>query len=301
MTTTNKILLIDGNNLAHRARHRFIKFSNKEGKSSSVAFGAPKIISSLLRRFPSDICYAVFDGGRAAERLALLPGYKDRDKKDVDDGFEEQMEDLMTMLSHMNVRVVHSTGKEADDYIYGLCRAHPRIHKTIVSSDKDFIPLLNEYTKIFNPFKDKIISTINVHDVYGFSHREFVDYLILKGDKSDGIPGVSGLGDKRIRDFLDTYESIDGYFEAAEAGKSLGVFDKYFDQIDEVYDINLELINLRYFWTKHYRGKVAIPSINKGWDYKVVSKLAFKYSITSFRDENFQKPFKKLESGSSNI
>jgi len=290
----NKILLIDGHNLAHRARHRFVKFSNQEGLSSSVAYGGPFIVSSLVRRFPNTKTYIIFDGGRAKERMELLPGYKDRDGHDVDDRFEQQLDDFQKIMENLNVRTVRKVGEEADDYIYGLCRLHKRTHKTIVSSDKDFIPLLDEYTKIFNPFKDKIISTINCKDVYGFSHNEFLDYLILKGDKSDGIPGVQGLGDKRIRQFLDEYGSVDGFFEILDIGGKAGQWDKYEDDIWEANELNTELISLRYFWNKHRKGQ-AIPVTCRGFNLNIVKAIAHRYNIKAFHEEKFLKPFRGLE------
>lgn len=291
---TNKILLIDGNNLAHRARHRFDNF-HFQGKSSSVVYGGPFIVSSLLRRFPCVECYIPFDGGRAKERMALLPEYKNRDKKDIDDHFNQQLEDFRTIMSSLNVKVVHKRHEEADDYIYAIARANPKVHKTIVSSDKDFIPMLNPFTKIFNPSKDALITTESCKSLYGFTHKEFLDYLILKGDKSDHIPGVRGLGDVRIRAILDEYESIEGLFEADDRGKigPSSPWYNYMVAIEEAYDLNMELIGLRYFYNKHRRGQ-AIPVAPRTWDVPKVEALARKYGIKAFRQEKFLKPFKQL-------
>jgi len=286
----NKILLIDGNHLAHRARHRFDKFTNRKGESSSVVYGGPFMVSSLLRKFPSSICYAAFDQGRASERLAIHPDYKNREKRPMEDNFEKQLKAFRTILSSLNVKVVHKKGCEADDFLYALAKEHRHTHKTLISADKDFIPMLDPYTKIFNPSKNVILSTINCKKEYGFTPEEFTDYLCLKGDKSDHIPGVNGLGDVRIRALLDEFGSIDNFFE--QGGSK--AWDRYWDAIDEVYDRNFELISLRYFHNK-YRRKDPIPIQPSTWDLDKVQEIAKYYSIKAFREDSFIKSFKQLE------
>lgn len=287
----NKVLIIDGHNLAHRARHRFAKFSNSEGLSSSVVFGGPFIVSSLIRRFPNDLTYVVFDGGRAKERMEALPEYKaGRDRED-NDQFFKQMEDFKKILNNLNVRVIWERHEEADDFIYTLGKVvHRTTHKTIVSSDKDFIPMLDPWTKIFNPFKDKIITTENCKKLYGFSHTEFLDYLILKGDKSDNISGVPGLGDKRIRQLLDEFGSIDDYLEQCTGG----IFDKYWEDIDAVNDRNHELINLRYFHNKYRRNHPVSYWGEPTYNPQAVKVIAHGYGIRVFNDDKFLKPFREL-------
>lgn len=288
-----KVLLIDGQNLAYRARHRFINFTNVKRESSSVAYGGPFIISSLLRRFPSDLCYVVFDGGRAPERTAAWPDYKRRDKKDIQDNFYQQLEDFREILSNLNVIVVHPYKEEADDYLYKIARKHRTDHKTLVSSDKDFIPMLDSYTKIYNPAKDTLLTTVNVKDVYGFTEKEFTDYLILKGDKSDHIPGVAGLGEVRIREMLDLYGSIDNLIEEYETRGNVGKFTRYMEDLLEVYDRNFLLISLRYFHNKFLRKK-PIPLTPRQWDPVAVQKIARRYSISAFKQDKFLKPFQQL-------
>lgn len=289
----NRVLLIDGQNLAYRARHRFINFTNARGESSSVAYGGPFMVSSVLRKFPSSICYVVFDGGRAPERKAIWPEYKNRDKQDVHDNFYQQLQDFRTILTNLGVTVVLPKGEEADDYLYKIARKHKKVSKTIISSDKDFVPMLDPYTKIYNPSKDALISTLNVRSLYGFTEKEFTDYLILKGDKSDHIPGVTGLGDVRIRELLDLYGSIDDMIAEYKVKGNVGKFTRYMPELMAVYERNFMLISLRYFHNKFLRHK-PIPIMEPTWDLEVVRKVSRKYGISAFRQEKFLKPFKQL-------
>lgn len=289
MTTTHKLLIIDGFNLAYRAQYKF-NLTNREGKPSSVVYGFPYILRSLLAKIPSYKVYAVFDGGRAKERTKILPGYKVRDNKLGDDraSFEEQIGDVKDLLLALNCEVVWERGVEADDLIYELCRAFPTVNKTIVSSDKDFVQLVGPKTKLYNPFKDAFVTHLNAKELYGFSAIECVDYLCLDGDKSDKIPGVKGFGPKTIRNFLDEFGSIDDFLEEDNPGKWPR------DLIKETYSINKRLISLRSFHLKYRRG-FPIPTWEGCINLPKVKELTRKYDITHFNKPEFLNAFQRLK------
>ena len=135
------ILLIDGNNLLYRCYYKFSGMVSKKGKPSSMVFGYPYTLRSLLNRFEPKEVYNVFDGGRDRKRMEILPTYKEREQKlgfDIDD-FREQKQVVMDLLTNMNLSVIWERYKEADDLIYILVRKLSKNNKVIiVSSDKDF-------------------------------------------------------------------------------------------------------------------------------------------------------------------
>ena len=192
-----KILLIDGNNLGYRAAHKF-NLTSEKGVPTGVIFGFIYILRPLIVGHNPDTVIAAFDGSRSKYRLELLPGYKERETTlgDSKEAFVNQLQVLKDSLPYFNISVAHGRHVEADDVIYKLIRQHKGEYITIVSSDKDFIPLLSDTVKVFNPFKNKLITPINCSEVYGYNPSQFLDYLILKGDKSDKIPGVPGMGEK---------------------------------------------------------------------------------------------------------
>lgn len=284
-------MLIDGNHLAHRAYHRFINFASIKGENSAVVYGGPFILASLIRRFKPTKVIVTFDSHPLSkERLAILPDYKVREAKIGFDkeSFQQQIADFATIVSNWGLDVYRRKGEEADDIIYELCRKYPKYSKTIVSADKDFIPLIGPRVKIFNPSKDAIITTINVEKLYNFTEKEFVDYLIMKGDKSDNIPGVFGLGDVKIRNFLDQFGSIESYLD----GNPIPPWDNY--PIKEVYKINRQLINLKLFYHKYRKGRKIKPNIKGRWKPTKNESIYRRYSLTIFRTTKFLKPFETL-------
>jgi len=289
----NRILIIDGNNLAHRAQHKF-QLSTAEGKPSSVVYGFIYILGSLARRFPSDEIYTVFDGGRSPFRMGLLPTYKARENRMDDEGYKafvDQLDFLKRNLSMLNCRVAHKEGQEADDIIFKIIRNNPKSYRTIVSSDKDFVQLLKENVKIFNPFKDSIITPVNALKECGYSPTECVDYLCLDGDKSDKIPGVPGMGPKRIREFLDTFGSIEDYLELDKPDPK---WVRYDAAIREVAPLNRKLISLSSYFV-HYGKKEELRVKPAMENFQTLSALLLKeYQVRLLTKPEFLKPFTKL-------
>jgi DNA polymerase I len=282
---SKKMLIVDAHNMAYRAQYKF-DLTTDTGMPSGVAYGFIYILASILRRFSVEDVRVVFDGGRSPLRLEVYPEYKQR--KDVlgldKEPFYEQIKDLRSALLHLGCRVYHKRHCEADDIIYEIHRKNPKVVKTILSSDKDFVPLIGPYTKLFNPFKDKIISHLNVEAEYGVARENFLDYLILKGDKSDNIPGVHGMGDVRIGNFLREHGSIRDFLDSGQT-----FYGRY--NIAEVYERNLKLISLSW----HFRnGRPMVKGVKGNFDPHRLRPFLHKYQITSFHTENFLKPFSSL-------
>jgi len=295
MSKAENVLIIDAFNLAHRAQHKF-NLSTATGTRSGVAYGFIYILSSMVKRFSPNRVITVFDGGRAQFRKDLLPDYKARENTlgDEREHFMSQIKDLEEYLPYLNTHVYYADGVEADDAIAAMVLSSRGINITLVSSDKDFIPLLGPRFKIFNPFKNKLISTINVKKEYGFDESEFLDFLILDGDKSDHIPGVFGLGPKRIRAFLDTYGSIENFLDS----NATGPFEDYRDAIEEVYIRNKRLIDLRYSSRKLFgvkRGKIIVFQVSTGtFDLDKLKPFLHKYQLNKFRRDGFLDTFKNI-------
>jgi len=289
-------LIIDGYNLAYRAQYKF-SLSTATGRKSSVAYGFIYILSSMIKRFEPDQVHVVFDGGRAKFRTDLLPTYKAREDKLGEDkqAFYEQIDDLEKYLPHLGIKVARSKGVEADDTIGAIALSVRGVKITILSSDKDFMQLVSDKVRVFNPFKDTLITPKNIVKEYGFEAHEIVDWLTLKGDKSDHIPGVSGLGDKRIRALLDEFGSVEGFLDADPDTS----FERYRDAIQEIASRNFKLINLRYAAKVLYgfrRGKIIRFAITAGkFDEDKVRPFLGKYQLNKFRRDGFFETFKRLD------
>lgn len=288
------ILIVDGNNLLFRCYFKFSGMVSKKGVPSSMVFGYPYVLKSLIGKFKPIKVFNVFDGGRSRERLRILPTYKQKDPKlgfDIDD-FRVQKEEVMKLVSAINTDVVWKKYQEADDLIYMLVRKYQKTHNVvIVSSDKDFNQLVSEKVICHNPHKGIEITLKNMKHRFGYEAHECVDYLILDGDNSDNIPGYKGMGEKRIREFLDMHSSIKNYLSSNMQYKSINNA-----LLADIYRRNKYLIDLAYYYRKFNR-KMKIPVIyfRNVFDKYYLWEIADKYDITTFKKKDFIETFKQIK------
>ena len=291
---TKTVLIIDGNNLLFRCYFKFGGMANKQGLPSSMVFGYPYVLRSLINKFKPEQVFNVFDGGKSPHRIKILPEYKKRDPKlgfDIED-FKSQKEVVMSLLGSLNTKVVWQRHQEADDLIYLLVRKLKRKYNIIiVSSDKDFNQLVDDNVICHNPHKGIEITQKNMKHRFGYTPGECVDWLILEGDKSDNIPGYKGLGEVRIREFLDTYSSIANYLKS----------NMQFRKVDnallaDVFKRNKHLIDLAYYFRKYNRG-MKIPYLKSyiGIQKHFIWEIADQFDITTFKKKDFLEHFKNLK------
>lgn len=290
-----KIIIIDGNNLCHRAYHKFKQMRSSEGKQSGVAFGFLYILRSLVNLHSATRVIVVFDGGRHPKRVELLPNYKERDKKDDFDSksFYSQKDDVKKFLKYFCIDYIEEPGTEADDVMWLLARKLKKKNQiVIVSTDKDFNQLLSKDISIWHPWKDKRITHKNIESIYGYTPEQCVDYLILVGDSSDNIKGYPNIGDKRARDFLAKH-SIKEYLYTYEHDEHSIIKRK---KLEEIYLLNRQLIDIRLFCRRYMKGNFTtlVKNHKKKIEKKKIAELASDYSITTFHKEDFQKTFKNL-------
>lgn len=189
----------------------------------------------------------------------------------------------MERCSHLGINVFQAEGMEADDIIFLLLkRKIVSGYVTIVSSDKDFIQLIGGNITVFNPAKTKLISGHSVVQDIGYEPEEHLAYLILKGDKSDNIPGCKGMGDVRISQFLEVYYSIEEYLESGD-----DTWDKY--PIRETYERNNPLINLKLFYLRFLRKTPTPLRFKANPQLSEFKAWLRKYEITRLNLKNFEK------------
>lgn len=295
MHNKNKLLIIDGNNLLHRAYHQFKRMASKEGVPSSVAFGFPHILKSLIHvQKPSEVLVA-FDGGRDKHRLKAWPDYKKRgERADFDyDDFISQKEDVQKILSCLGIPYVSKKGLEADDIIWLYTRKFKKKgNVVIVSTDKDFNQLVSAQVSIWHPWKNKRITHKNMESLYGYTPEQCVDYLSLCGDSSDNIPGKKGIGHKTAIKFIAEYGSLKEYVE----GKGEEYKKMSREEAKEIYERNRLLIDIRLFCRKHIKFKDIPLKSKKGKriNKRELAIICSKYSITKFTSIDFLKTYKNL-------
>ncbi len=209
------LLIIDGNNLAHRARHTF-NLSHK-GVDTSTTYGFLHIFSSLLRKFAPSSVIVCWDGGTPEYRRRMVPEYKANRKKGDPEKYSDfirQLRELSDILPTMGVVSVRKIGAEADDLMFHASRIS-NIESVVVTTDTDLLQAVCAGVSVYSPIKQKMFGQRDISNGYGVEPLTLVHLRALAGDSSDNISGVPGIGMKTAIKLFQRYGSLSGIMNAA--------------------------------------------------------------------------------------
>jgi len=213
-TTNSDILLVDGLNTFIRS-FMAVPSMNDDGMHTGGIAGFLKSIGYAIKLINPTRVIVVFDGsGGSQKRRKIYPDYKkgrktkikfNRTYEELSSSELEQKNlqiELMRLVSYLEVlpvTVMAIDNIEADDTIAYLAEDKFKdSNVTIMSTDKDFLQLASERVKIWSPVKKKIFGCKEIVDEYGITCNNFIFYRVLEGDVSDNIPGIDGVGIKRV-------------------------------------------------------------------------------------------------------
>lgn len=216
-----RFLLIDSNALVHRAFHALPPLRTKEGLNIGAVYGFTSTLLKAIEDVKPDYIAATFDLPAPTFRHEEYADYKATRVKAPDELYE-QIPYAKEVLTSLNIPIYAVAGFEADDLIGTLCKKiddkGQNIDTYIVTGDMDTLQLVDNNTKVYTlkkGIKDTIIYDIDlVEQKYGFGPAQVIDYKALRGDPSDNIPGVKGIGEKTATDLIKKYGSLDGIYEA---------------------------------------------------------------------------------------
>jgi len=209
-----RVLMIDGLNLFFR-NFAMLNMVNPDGVHIGGLGGFFRSLGALIRQIQPTQVYVVFDGaGSSNNRKNLLPEYKSGrnlqritnwdafdDLEDEDDAKIDQIVRIIQYLKALPVKTVSLDKVEADDIIAYLGSVIPKTPKDkvfIVSSDKDFLQLINENVIVYRPMEKEYYTESTVIEKFKMSPNNFILYKTLMGDNSDKVAGVKGLGPKKL-------------------------------------------------------------------------------------------------------
>jgi DNA polymerase-1 len=193
-----------------------INHLNPDGHHIGGLTGFLKSIGYAIRMSDPTKVVVIFDGiGGSNARRNLYPEYKANrnssritnhnifsSKDEESESINNQISRLVQYLQCLPVTVISIDGLEADDiigYLANKFQAHDETQKvTIMSADKDFLQLVSDKVHCYSPTKKKIYTPKDVLEEFGVSSSNFLNYKILMGDTSDNIPGITGLGPKKL-------------------------------------------------------------------------------------------------------
>lgn len=212
-----KYLIIDGTALVFRGFYAIPKLSTTDGSPTNAIFGFYTILFNLLLDELPDYFTVCFDRQEETNRKKDFAEYKAQRTKAPDDLYV-QIAPIKQILTEGNLNLVELAGTEADDLIATLAKKNKSndLNTLIYSSDLDLIQLIDENIRVLKPGNSKtgnqILNTSDILGKYGFSPKQVQDYKGLRGDSSDNIPGVKGIGEKTATKLIQDFGSLEGIY-----------------------------------------------------------------------------------------
>lgn len=211
---TDRVLFIDGLNLFFR-NFAMLNMVNPAGVHVGGLGGFLRSLGALIRQIQPTSVYVIFDGaGSSTNRKNLLPEYKSGRNlsritnwevfENLDEEHEAKVDQIVRVIQYLKqlpVNVLTMDKVEADDIISYLAQTIDKKYNGksfIVSSDKDFLQLINDNIMVYRPIEKSIYTREKVMDKFKVLTENFILYKTLMGDSSDKVPGVKGLGPKKF-------------------------------------------------------------------------------------------------------
>ena len=215
--TQNKILLLDSNSLMHRAYHALPNLKSTKGLYTGAIYGFLSILLKIIKEQNPTHIAAAFDLHGPTFRHEMYEEYK-ATRKPMDEELRMQVEPLKDLITAMGIKIVSMQGYEGDDILGTLSKRFDD-ECVIVTGDRDSFQLVSPTTKVF--WTKKGVSDIEVYDVDrllqdGFTVQQFIDYKALRGDTSDNVPGIPGVGEKTAKQLLEQYGSLENILANAD-------------------------------------------------------------------------------------
>ncbi len=219
----NKLVLVDGHALAYRAFFALPvdAFSTSKGELTNAVYGFTMMLLRALQEEKPDFIAVTFDAPAATFRHEEFEDYKAH-RPPMREEMRSQMQRIREVVQVMNIPAFEVPGYEADDLIGSLAQqaTDQDLDTVIITGDNDTLQLVTPTVKVVTPgghrqkFSDaKVYDERAVEEKYGIDPVRLVDYKGLVGDKSDNIPGVTGIGDKTARQLIQKYGSIEEIYE----------------------------------------------------------------------------------------
>lgn len=235
------IILVDGHSIAFRAFYALPDtLVTKDGFPTNVIHGFLMMISKLVKDYDSEQIIITWDISKKTFRTELYSEYKGN-RSSAPDEFKLQVKTLQELLDKFNIPQVSKEGFEADDVLGTLSKKLNDKDKEvmIVTGDRDSFQLITDKTKILYTKRGisdtQIFNEKQFTDKYSIRTNQYIEYLALKGDPSDNIPGLPGVGEKTAINLLLKYENIRNIY------KNL---DDLTPKLKETFLVNRDLLDI---------------------------------------------------------
>ncbi len=219
-----KFIIIDGNALIHRSFHAIPPtMSNKDGEITNAIYGFTTVLIKALREFKPKYVVLTLDKKGPTFRHKQYKEYKAKRVKAPDELYK-QIPRVQEVAEAFGIPVFQKQGFEADDLIGTLThKINSDIEKIIVTGDMDTLQLIDKNTKVYTMSRGLSDSVLygekEVIARYKLKPDQMIDYKALRGDPSDNIPGVRGIGEKGAIELLKNFKTLDGIYKNIKSNK----------------------------------------------------------------------------------
>ena len=297
-----RLIIIDGNAIVHRAFHALPPLKTKKGELVNAVYGFLLAFFKAIKEFEPDYVVATFDFPAPTFRHIKYKLYKANREKAPDELYE-QIPKIKDLLKNFNIQIFEKQGFEADDLIGTIAQKaakkqiYPEIETIILTGDLDALQLVDKNTKVYalrKGVKDTILyNEEKVKEKYdGLLPEQLVDFKALRGDPSDNIPGVFGVGEKTAISLIKEFNSLENLYqelrENSEHSKKIkeslrkklidykeqAFVSKMLAQIKKDIEIDFDL------------GKCVWGRYNKDKIIKIFENYEFKTLISRLKEDN---------------
>ncbi len=214
----DKLLIIDGNALIHRSFHALPPtMITKKGEMVNAVYGFASVLLKAIREFGPDYVALTLDRAEPTFRHKEYKEYKAQREKAPQDLYD-QIGRVRELAAAFSIPVFDKAGFEADDLIGTIAaKVGKKAEKIIVTGDLDTLQLIDEHTKVYTMSRGLSDSVLydakTVKSRYGLEPEQMIDFKALRGDPSDNIPGVRGIGEKTATELLRNFKTLDGVYK----------------------------------------------------------------------------------------
>ncbi len=218
--TGKKLVIIDGKSVFYRGYYAMPNLTTKDGTPTGGVFGFATMALEVIRRLKPDYVAVAWDKPKTniRKRLAMYPEYK-AGRKPAPADFYEQVPILQELLKAFGWPLYELDDYEADDIMGTLAvqASKKGLETLLITSDMDMLQLVNSSVHVYalktGLSNIELYSPSSFEARYGIRVDQFLDLKSLKGDSSDNIPGVPGIGEKGALELLKQYETLDGVYD----------------------------------------------------------------------------------------
>ena len=195
--STSPLVLVDGSSYLFRAFHGLPPLTNSKGQDTGAIYGVVNMLRSLMATYKPSHIAVIFDAKGKTFRDDIYKEYK-ANRPPMPDELRSQIKPLHKIIKAMGFPIIVEDGVEADDVIGTLARqaSAQGIECVISTGDKDMAQLVDKHVTLINTMTNSTMDIDGVVEKFGVPAELIIDYLAMKGDKVDNIPGIPGVGDK---------------------------------------------------------------------------------------------------------